>query len=57
MFKIIRRIDMNSVLDFQYKLGFETWNSIFDSNNVNSVFNSFLTIYLRIFYSSFPLKK
>jgi hypothetical protein len=38
-FKIIRRIDTYSVLDFRYKLSFETWDSIFDSNDVNSVFN------------------
>jgi hypothetical protein len=56
-FKIIRSIDTYSVLDFWYKLSFETWNSIFDSNDVNFMFNSFLGIYLRIFYCSFPLKK
>jgi hypothetical protein len=56
-FKIIRRIDTYSILDFRYKLSFEAWNSIFDSNDVNSMFNSFLNIYLRIFYFSFPLKK
>jgi len=55
-FKIIRRIDTHSVLDFWYKLSFETWNSIFDSNDVDSMFNSFLYIYLRIFYSSFSRK-
>jgi len=38
-FKIIRRIDTYSILDFRYKLSFETWDSIFDSNDVNSVFN------------------
>ena len=56
-FKIIRRTDTYPVFDFLYKLSFETWNSIFDSNDVNSMFNSFLNIYLRIFYSSFSLKK
>jgi len=38
-FKIIRRIDTYSILDFRYKLSFETWDSIFDSNDVNSLFN------------------
>jgi hypothetical protein len=56
-FKIIRRIDTYSVSDFRYKLSFETQNSIFDSNDVNSMFNSLHSIYLRIFYSSFSLKK
>jgi hypothetical protein len=30
---------------------------IFAGENVATVFNNFLNIYLRIFYSSFPLKK
>jgi hypothetical protein len=47
--KIIRRIDTYAILHFWYKLSFEAWDSIFDSNDVNSVFNSFLIIYLRIF--------
>jgi len=56
-FKILRRTDTHSILDLRYKLSFETWNSIFYSNGVNSMFNSFLNIYLRVFYSSFTLKK
>jgi hypothetical protein len=55
--KIIRKIDTYSVLDFQYKLSFETWNSVFGDNDVNTMFNSFLNIYLRIFYSSFPVRR
>jgi len=38
-FKIIRRVDTYSILDFQYKLSFETWDSIFDGNYINSLFN------------------
>ena len=38
-FKIIRRTDTYSVFNFRYKLSFEIWNSIFDSNDVNSMFN------------------
>jgi len=56
-FKIIRRTDTYSVFDFWFKQNFETWNNIFDSNDVNSMFNSFLNIYLGIFYSSLSLKK
>jgi hypothetical protein len=55
--KSIRKTDTYSMLDFQYKLSFETWNSVFDDNDVNTMFNSFLNIYLRIFYSSFPLRR
>jgi hypothetical protein len=39
------------------KLSYETWDDIFGSNDVDTIFNSFLNTYLRIFYSSFPLKK
>jgi hypothetical protein len=31
--------------------------TVFTDNDVNTVFNNFLNTYLRIFYSSFPLKK
>jgi hypothetical protein len=39
------------------KLSCKTWDTIFNSEDVNDMLNSFLNIYLRIFYSSFPLKK
>jgi hypothetical protein len=54
--KQIRKIDYFTLLDFQYKLSFESWDSIFDTVDVNMMFNSFLSTFLRIFYSSFPLK-
>jgi hypothetical protein len=44
-------------LDFIDKLNCESWDTIFNCEDVNAMFNSFLNIYLRIFYSSFPLKK
>jgi hypothetical protein len=56
-FKIITRTDTYSILDFWCNLSFEAQNRIFGINDVNSMFNSFLSIYLGIFYSSFPLKK
>jgi hypothetical protein len=56
-FKFVRKIDKYSTLDLQYKLSFETWNSVFDDNDLNTMFNSFLSIYLQIFYSSFPLRR
>jgi len=37
------------------KLSHETWEQVFDGNDVNKIFNSFLNIFLRIYYSSFPL--
>jgi len=37
------------------KLSHETWEPVFDGNDVNKIFNSFLTIFFRIYYSSFSL--
>jgi len=31
------------------------WEQVFDGNDVDKVFNSFLSIFLRIYYSSCPL--
>jgi hypothetical protein len=31
------------------------WEQVFDGTDVNKSFNSFLNIFLRIYYSSFPL--
>jgi hypothetical protein len=52
-----RRIDRFSIIDFNTKLSYESWEDIFAENVVNTIFNNFLNMYLRIFYSSFPLKK
>ena len=56
-FKTVRKINKYTISDFIDKLSCKSWDSIFNSEDVNAVFNSFLNIYLRIFYSSFPLKK
>ena len=37
------------------KLSHETWKQVLDGNDVNKIFNTFLNIFLRIYYSSFPL--
>jgi len=55
--KTVRKINKYTVSDFIDKLSCESWDSIFNSEDVNAMFNSFLNIYLRIFYSNFPLKK
>ena len=39
------------------KLSNKSWDTIFNSDYVNSVFNSFVNIYVRIFYFSFPPKR
>jgi len=43
---------MYTVVDFQIKLSYETWESV-ESDDVNTVFNFFNT-YLIIFVSIFP---
>jgi hypothetical protein len=53
----IRIFDNQSFLFFKMQLSYERWDDVFSSNDVDTVFNSFLNTYLRIFYSSFPLKK
>ena len=52
-----QKTDKASIRDFNTKLSYETWENIFGEDDVNIIFNNFLNTYLRIFYSSFPLKK
>jgi len=53
----IRNIDRNGISDFKIKLSYETWDNVFENNDVNSIYNSLLNTYLRVFYSSFALRK
>ena len=55
--KILRKINNYTISDFFNKLSKESWDIIFNSDDVNSMFNTCLNIYLRIFYSSFPPKR
>ena len=52
-----RKIDKFSNFDLNDKLSYESWEDMFAKNDVNNIFNDFLNTYLRIFDSSFPLKK
>jgi len=45
------------MFDFQIKPSVESWDSVFENDDIDRVSNSFLNTYLRIFYSSFLLKK
>ena len=54
---LIRKINEHTINDFLIKLSYKTWDSIFSTDDVNKMFNSFLDSYLEIFYSSFPLKR
>jgi hypothetical protein len=55
--RYIRNIDKHGIADFKIKLSLETWDNVSDNNDVNSTYNSFLNTHLRVFYSSFPLRK
>jgi len=55
--KIVRKMNNYSVSDFFNKSSKESWNIIFNGDDVNSMFNSCLNIYLWIFYSTFPPKR
>ena len=52
--RIIRNFSKEYIHDFQSKLSYESWDTIFGENNVDKIFNNFHNIVLRIFYSSFP---
>jgi hypothetical protein len=53
----IRRINKDSITEFQLKLSWERWDEVFIKSDVNSIFNNFLKIYLRYYNSSFPKKR
>jgi hypothetical protein len=55
----LRNVNKHSIEEFKLRLSYESWDSIFDNNNmdIDSLFNLFLHNYLRIFYTSFPLHK
>jgi exonuclease III len=56
-FSYKRKIDSNSIKDFNIKLSYESWKEVLDEEDVDRMFNNFLNTYIRLFYSSFPLKK
>ena len=52
----VRKINECTISDFINKLSNKSWDTTFNSDDVNAMFNSFSNIYLRI-YSSFPPNK
>jgi hypothetical protein len=52
--RIIRKIDEISLLNFNLSLSTKQWKEIFDENEVNIMFNTYLNIFLRYFCNSFP---
>ena len=45
------------MLNFQINLSYESRDNVFNGDDVDSIFNNFLSTYLRIFYHTFPLTK
>jgi len=54
---LITKMNEHSINDFISKLSCESWDTKFSTDDVNKMFNSFLDSYLKIFYSSLPLKR
>ena len=55
-----RSFNTYSVKEFITKLSYESWGNIFSHTNnldVDTLFNAFLSDYLRLFYTSFPICK
>jgi hypothetical protein len=52
-----RKFDKYSINEFKLQLSYELWEDVFTNNDVNISFNNFLNIYLRLFHTSFPIKK
>jgi hypothetical protein len=53
----MRKINQNHLALFASQLSFETWDEIFNGDDVDKIFNIFLNIFLRIFHSSFPMSR
>ena len=54
---LIRKINEHTINDFLIKFSYETRDTLFSTDEVNKMLSSFLDSYLKIFYSSFPLKR
>jgi exonuclease III len=56
--QLIRKINNHTIAKFQLKSSYENWDEIFVEDDVNTLFNTFHNIYLRIsLYSCFTKKK
>jgi hypothetical protein len=45
----LRNIDNPGIFDFKTSLSMETWDNIFENNDINSSYNFFLNTYLRVY--------
>jgi exonuclease III len=53
----IRKFDNTAIQKFTDLLSYENWDDVFQGNDVNEIFNNFHNTYLRIFHTTFPIKK
>jgi len=52
-----RNINKYTMAEFQNSLSYESWDQVFDGDDVNKNSNSFFNTYLRIFLCQFPINK
>jgi hypothetical protein len=53
----IRKYNESFIFQFAINVSYENWDNIFIEEDVSTVLNNFLDIYLRVFNSSFQLHK
>jgi hypothetical protein len=51
-----RKINNETIAQFQRLLENETWEPVFENRDTNYKFNSFLYTFLKIFEASFPIQ-
>jgi hypothetical protein len=52
-----RTVNDSTISAFQLNLSYESWDNVFNGDDVDIIFNNFLDTYLKCFYHTFPLKK
>ena len=50
-----RKINDFTISEFQLNLSHESWDNVFNDDDVDTIFNNFLNTYLHIFHHTFPL--
>ena len=56
-YRFVRKINEYTLHDFLIKFSYENWDTVFSTDDVNMMFNSFLDTYIKIANASFPLKR
>ena len=56
-YRFIRKINEYTLNDFLIKVSYENWDTVFSTEDVNKMFNSFLDTYLEIANSSFTFNR